>query len=202
MSLKSRSAFAAFAAALLLAGCKHDLGVYTSVDEFKDPSPQDAEYVIRPGDLLHVRVFNQDQMSARPRVRADGKISLPFLNDVVAAGYTPVVLSAQLQTRLKDFINTPVVTISLEEQRTVQISVLGEVARPGVYVVDSSAGVLQALAQSGGFTTFARKDIFVMRSLKSGENPTRIYFTFEALSRAQGKAASFTLRAGDVVLVE
>ena len=202
MSLKWRELVVLAVVAVALTGCPRRLGTYVAVDEFQDPSPQDAEYVIRPGDTLNVRVYNQDAMSARARVRADGKISLPFLNDVVAAGYTPVVLSAQLQTRLKDFINTPVVTISLEEVRQHQVSVLGEVARPGVYAVDSGAGVLQALAQGGGFTTFAKKDIFVLRTLKANEKPTRIYFTYEGLSRVEGKAASFVLRGGDVVLVE
>lgn len=202
MSLKWRELAVLAVVAVALTGCPRRLGNYVSVDEFQDPSPQDAEYVIRPGDTLNVRVYNQDAMSARARVRSDGKISLPFLNDVVAAGYTPVVLSAQLQTRLKDFINTPVVTISLEEVRQHQVSVLGEVARPGVYVVDAGAGVLQALAQGGGFTTFAKKDIFVLRTQKANEKPTRIYFTYEALSRVEGKGASFVLRGGDVVLVE
>ena len=183
-----------------LLGCKHSPGVYVGVDDFVAPALNDSEYVIRPGDVLNVRVFQQDNMSARARVRNDGKISLPFLNDVTAAGFSPVVLGAQLQTRLKDFINNPVVTISLEEVRQLSVSVLGEVPRPVIYNLEVGAGVLQALAAAGGFTNFASRDIYVMRS--NVEKPQRIRFDYERLQRAEGKAASFSLRSGDVLLVE
>ena len=86
---------------LALTACRHDPGVYVGADEYVAPVVNEGEYVIRPGDVLNVRVFQQDNMSAKTRVRNDGKISLPFLNDVTAAGFTPVVLGAQLQTRLK-----------------------------------------------------------------------------------------------------
>jgi polysaccharide export outer membrane protein len=187
----------------LLAGCRHDPGVFTWIDDYADPMQAEGQYVIREGDLVNVRVYGQDSMSAHSRVRADGKISMPFLNDVTAAGFTPVVLSAQLQTRLKDFINNPVVTISLEEVRAVNVSVLGEVLRPGVYNLDpASTGVLQAIASAGGFTNFAARDLFVLRSSPTAEKPQRIRFDYETLSRAQGKGAGFRLKAGDVLIVE
>jgi polysaccharide export outer membrane protein len=183
-------------------GCKHDPGVFTWVDDYSDAIPVDSEYVIRPGDLVNVRVFGQESMSGRSRVRADGKISMPFLNDVIAAGFTPVILSAQLQTRLKDFINNPVVTISLEEVRQVPVSVLGEVLRPGVYNFDPSAGVLQAIASAGGFSNFASRDIFLMRTALGADKPQRIRFDYEQVVRAQGRGAAFRLKAGDVLIVE
>jgi polysaccharide export outer membrane protein len=187
---------------LLLAGCRHDPGVFTWVDDFTDNVQPDGEYVIRPGDIVNVRVFGQENMSARSRVRADGKISMPFLNDVTAAGFSPVILSAQLQTRLKDFINNPVVTISLEEVRQVPVSVLGEVLRPGVYQFDPNAGVLQAIASAGGFTNFASRDLFVLRNPPGGDKPQRIRFDYDHLVRAQGKGPVFRLKAGDVLIVE
>jgi polysaccharide biosynthesis/export protein len=189
------------ALAVFAAGCRHASGTYVWVDDFQDAQP-DGEYVIRQGDLVNVRVFGQDSMSARSRVRADGKISLPFLNDVSAAGFTPVVLSAQLQTRLKDFINNPVVTISLEEIRPVPVSVLGEVPRPGIYTLDPNAGVLQAVAAAGGFTNFASQDLFVLRHSSDGGKPQRIRFDFDAVSQVRGKGAAFRLRPGDVLIVE
>lgn len=187
----------------LLTGCAGDPGRFVWVDEYRDAVSPPREYVIVAGDVLNVRVFQQDNMSARVRVRNDGKVSLPFLNDVLAAGYTPAVLAQQLQTRLKDFVNTPVVTVSLEEIKPLPVSVLGEVAHPGIFQLEPGAGVLQALASAGGFTEFARQDgIYVLRKEAKEPNPTRIRFTYRALIRAHGKAAAFALQAGDVVVVE
>jgi polysaccharide biosynthesis/export protein len=195
--------FAALAAvAALASGCAHDTGRYVSVDDYTEPSTE-AEYVIKTGDMLFVRVFQQDNMSARSRVRADGKISLPFLNDVAAAGATPQALAATLQTRLKEFLSNPVVTVSLEEVRQLNVPVLGEVTRAGNYPLEHGAGVLQALASAGGFTPYARKDVYVVRPTGKPKDPTlRLRFDWAALFKAEGKGPTFVLCPGDVVLVE
>lgn len=190
------------AVAFLSAGCAHDTGRYVSVDDYTEPGTE-PEYVIKTGDMLFVRVFQQDNMSARSRVRADGKISLPFLNDVNAAGATPQSLAATLQTRLKDFLSNPVVTVSLEEVRQLNVPVLGEVTRPGNYPLEHGSGVMQALASAGGFTPYARKDIYVVRPTGKVKDPTlRLRFEWEALFKAEGRGPTFTLKPGDVVLVE
>jgi polysaccharide export outer membrane protein len=193
-------------AALLCGGCR-TLGDYIWVDDVPIEQPRSSgdEYVIAVGDLLSVRVWNQDAMSARVRVRTDGRISLPFLNDVEAAGSQPAALARRIQTRLKDFVVNPVVTISLEEPKPVQVSVLGEVTRPGVYTMEPNAGVLNAIAAAGGMTSYASKDrIFVLRRGFWADNPkpARIRFTYQALSHVQGRAAAFRLKADDVVVVE
>jgi polysaccharide export outer membrane protein len=163
---------------------------------------QEKPYVIAVGDLVNLRVFNQEQMSARVRVRSDGMISIPLLNDVAAAGLTPVALAAQLQERFKDFVKAPVVTVTVEETRPANVFVAGEVARPGPYPLDSAApGVLAALTSAGGLTQFARADrIFVLRQ---GAPPAqRIRFSYDALVQLEGGAARFKLKHGDVVVVE
>jgi polysaccharide export outer membrane protein len=188
------------AAALAVCACATtDSSV--AINDYQDPAPTSQPgYVIQPGDVLQVRVFNQPEMSAKVRVRDDGKVSIPFLNDVVAEGFTPDALAKQLQVTLKEFINAPVVTISLEEARPFSISVLGEVNKPGVYPVPHDAGVLQALASAGGLTQYASRDrIFVVRDVPQR---ARIRFEFSQLTQAEGKAATFRLRAGDVVVVE
>jgi polysaccharide export outer membrane protein len=174
------------------------------VDELPDApavATSDA-YVLRPGDLISVRVYNQEGMSTKGRIRSDGKISLPFLNDVEAAGYTPTVLAQQLQTRMKEFVNLPVVTVSLEDSKPLSISVLGDVPRQGVINVDPDTKLSQVLAMVGGLTDFAHRDrIFVVREQPQKE-PLRIRFTFQQITRAEGKAGRFVLRNGDVVVVE
>jgi polysaccharide biosynthesis/export protein len=194
-----------FAAALSLPpGCS-SVGSYVWVDSLPEAAPTETEYVIAPGDVLNVRVFNQDALSGKARVRNDGRISLPLVNDVEAGGQTPAALARRLQARLKDYVKEPVVTIALEEPGSIQVSVLGEVTRPGVVKVEPGSGVLHVLASTGGLTPYASRDrIFILRRGQSGSKSPllRIRFSYEALSRAEGRAATFRLRDGDVVVVE
>ena len=171
------------------------------VDQFTDVDASAAqEYVIKVGDVLSVQVYSDEKASGRGRVRTDGRISLPFLNDVAAAGKTPVALAADVQGGLKNFLLDPRVTVSVEESSPLSISVLGEVAKPGPQPLQNNPGVADALAAAGGLTTFAHKDrIFVIRA---SPQPVRIHFTYDAITRSVGKAAQFRLRVGDVVVVE
>lgn len=190
-------AFALF----VLAGCYTPRGTFLEVEAAN--IPEVTEYVIAPADVIQVRVFQQEAMSARVKVRADGKVSLPLVNDVLVAGKTPISLAAELQVKLKDFINTPVVTVSLEEMRPVTVSVLGEVPRAGVVTIEAGSGVLQALAAAGGLTDFAhREGIFVLRKLAGQPAPRRIRFKWDELTQGSGPAAKFVLIAGDVVVAE
>jgi polysaccharide export outer membrane protein len=193
-------------AALVMAGCLAAACASSKgaieVEQFKgDPEASGTpEYVIRIGDLLSVLVYNDEKASGRTRVRSDGRISLPLLNDVEAAGKTPLKLAADIEASLKTLLLTPRVTVSVEESTPVSISVLGEVSKPGPQVLLHEAGVADALAAAGGLTRFAHKDrIYVVRTRPE---PARIHFTYEALTRSTGPAAQFRLRAGDVVVVE
>jgi polysaccharide biosynthesis/export protein len=171
-------------------------------DEWREPQVTTAkgEYVIGIGDALQVQVWEQDKMSARVRVRSDGQVSLPFLNDVSVAGLTPVALARALEERLKKFIVTPQVTVVVEEAKPLSVSVLGLVGQPGLYQLDAGANVAQALAAAGGLSDFAHKDrIFLLRG---GESPVRIRMTYESVTAAQGRAFALRLRSGDVVVVE
>jgi len=176
-------------------------GKYVWVDAYRDTSGElKASYAIAPGDLLQIRVFNADHLSTRARVREDGKVSMPLLNDIPAAGLTPIALANDLKVRLANFVKTPSVTVSVEETRPSSVYVTGEVAKPGVYPVDSARGVLEALVNAGGLTVNAREDrIFVLRT---GSQTTRIRFTYPALTRLEGRASTFRLRSGDIVVVE
>lgn len=188
-----------------LTACK-SVGEYVWVDDLP-PSPRqvESEYVISSGDVISVRVWGQEAMSARARVRTDGKISLPFLNDVEAAGVSPTVLAKRLQARLKEFLANPVVTVSLEERKLLPVPVLGEVTRKGTYDLEPGSGVLQALAAAGGMTEYAsRSRIFVIRpnTAVEGAPAMRIRFDYEQLTRATGRGPGFRLQPGDVVVVE
>jgi polysaccharide export outer membrane protein len=150
--------------------------------------------------MLGIQVFDQPQISGKMRVRSDGRISVPFLNDVQAAGKTPLALTSELEAGLKSVVLNPKVTVVVDESRPLTISVLGEVAKPGTQTYERESGVAQALAAAGGLTNFAHKDrIFVVRSTPK---PVRIHFTYEAITRKVGAASTFRLKPGDVVVVE
>lgn len=165
-----------------------------------EPAEPGAGYRIAPGDLISVNVYSQEGISARERVRADGMISLPLLRDVRAAGLTPNALAEQVQARLKDFINKPVVSVAVTEPSRLSIPVIGEVTHPGQYALENGAGVLEALAAAGGLNEVASRDrIFVLRREPSF---VRIRCSYEALSHGQGRAAVLRLRHGDSIVVD
>jgi polysaccharide export outer membrane protein len=182
--------------ALPLAGCGATPFVW--IDELAQQRDVD-DYLIAPGDVVGVRVFNQENMSTRARVRSDGKMALPFLGDVELRGKTPTAVSKELGVRFKEFVVSPMVTVSVEETQPTVVSVLGEVAHPGNFTLDASSGVLQALAAAGGFTDYASRDAIYVARRASGP---RVRFTFSSLAHGEGRAATFRLHAGDVVIVE
>jgi polysaccharide export outer membrane protein len=191
-------------AALSLAlACRH-AGEYVWARDLPKTSTADAAYAIAPGDVLVVKVWNDDALGGRAKVRSDGKISLPFVEDVPAAGLGPRELARALELRLTGYVNGPHVTVALDEERLLSISVVGEVAKPGVYDLLAGSGVLQAVASAGGLTPWASDDrLFVLRrNPDGGPRPLRIRFTRAALERGEDGSASFRLRRGDVVVAE
>jgi polysaccharide export outer membrane protein len=190
-------------AALGLSGC--GTGSYVWIDDLTDPSilaPAEGAYIIASGDLLNVRVYNQETISVRGRVGPDGKIAIPLVGEIDARGARPAALAKQIETRLLPFIVAPSVTITIEEVQPVRISVLGEVAHPGVFTITPSTGLLQALALAGGITEYADRDrIFVLRP-RPAKGLFRIRLTYQNLTRGLGRSAKFALESGDTVVVE
>lgn len=200
--LRRHAARALLAIALLTTGaCASGPGQYVWADRYTVPA-SDAEYRVAPGDLLTVQVWDNDKLSARARVRADGQVALPLLNDVPVAGQTPSQVARDLEQRLRtaNLVLAPRVNVSLDEVRPVTVSVLGKVARAGSFPLPEGSGVAEALASAGGLTEFAHRDrIFVLRRTPQ---PVRIRFTFDALTGHGTPAALFRLRSGDVVVAE
>jgi len=190
------------AAALLAAACASpgEFVWVTSLPPAYTARPAEQAYVIRDGDTLNVRVFNQEAMSVRSKVRSDGRIALPALGDIDVRGKRPSALKSELEARLKDYINAPSVTVSVEEFQPVMVSVLGEVAKSGSYPVDPRATVAQVLAAAGGLTEYASRDsIFVVRA---GPPRVRVRFRYEDIARGAPASQGFVLQDGDLVVVE
>lgn len=198
------SFFGSLLATLLVLPACYQPGRFIWVDDYREPASQvDEGYLIRKGDILSVNVWNQREISSRLRVRDDGRISLPLLNDVEAAGHSPSALARAVEQRLKDLVANPVVTVMVDEPQPIKISVLGEVRNPGRKQLEAGSGVLQALSEAGGFTDYARSDgLFVLRKEPGYPEPVRIRLTWNALSHNEGSATSFRLKTGDVVVIE
>jgi polysaccharide export outer membrane protein len=185
-----------------LASCKH-AGEYVWVDQYAGVKPADPVYALAPGDLVAVRVLGHDDLSTRAKVRADGRISIPYLDDVEVAGHAPAQIAEKLRREFIQIVAHPVVTVTVDEPHPFTIPVTGEVTRPGVYALDSPAGVLQAIASAGGLTQFAHDDhIYVLRPASESGQPVRIRFRYEALSHAEGRSGTFHLQRNDIVVVE
>jgi len=196
-----RSEAVALLAALAVVGAAcASTGDFVWVDQYTPPPPAEVTGIIGPGDTLDVRILGQEQLSARAVVRSDGFITMPFLNDIQAAGLTASALGSQIEDHLKEYVKSPLVTVGVEKASPAEVSVLGEVSRPGSYDWTPDTGLLEMLAQVGGLTEYAHKDrLYVLRGRLK---PVRIRFDVRDLMQGQGRGPAFTLRPGDVIVAE
>ena len=157
-----------------------------------------TDYKMVVGDKLRVEVYKDPQMSQSLQIRPDGKITLPLVGDVAAAGKTPDALRDTLTTSLKDFITNPVVTVIVIEAQPQTVSVIGEVNAPGTHPVKAQTTVIEALAMAGGFKDFANtKNITIQRSTPTGT--TRIKFNYKDAIKSETK--QMCVQPGDVIIV-
>ena len=164
------------------------------------PATADAGYKIGPQDVLRIDVWKEPEISRSVPVRPDGKVSLPLLNDVQAAGLTAMELANVITEGLKKFINNPQVTVSVSEINSRRVYVTGEVTRPGAYPLLPNMTVLQALTSAGGFTQFARiKNIYVLRT----ESGKQVKHPFNYKDVVNGKRAedNIMMQPGDTIVV-
>jgi polysaccharide export outer membrane protein len=180
----------------------------TEAKSSPDPAKQQAErtpaneteYKIGPQDLLKVDVWKEDQLTRTVPVRPDGKITLPLLNDITAAGMTPMELADVIREGLKKYINNPQVSVSVTEINSRRVYVTGEVLRGGAFALLPNMTVLQALSNSGGFTQFAKvKNIYVMR--KENGKETKYPFNYKDAVNGKNPDQNIQLQPGDVIVV-
>jgi polysaccharide export outer membrane protein len=166
----------------------------------KQAATTDGNYVIGPQDVLDISVWKEQEVSRVVPVRPDGKISLPLLNDVQAAGLTPAALAAQITESLKKYVTNPQVTVIITTINSQRVYLLGEVTRPGAFPMIPGMTVLQAVSSGGGFTQFARtKNIYVLRM----ENGKQVKYPFNYKEVIGGKKPEqdILLKAGDTIVV-
>jgi polysaccharide biosynthesis/export protein len=158
-----------------------------------------AEYVIGPEDVLHVAVWKEADLTATLPVRPDGKISLPLLNDVQAAGLTPIQLADSVAEKLKKYVSDPRVTVVVTQINSKRIYMMGEVAHTGPMPMSPNMTVMQALA-SAGVNQFANtKKIYLLRN-ENGKQE-KLPVPYNKLMKGQEMDRNYPLQAGDTIVV-
>ena len=166
----------------------------------KKSATVDPNYVIGAQDVLDINVWKEPDVSRTVPVRPDGKISLPLLNDVQAAGLTPAQLAAQVTDSLKKYVTNPQVTVIVTVINSQRVYILGEVTRPGAFPLIPGMSVLQALSSAGGFTQFAKvKSIFVRRFENGKEE--KFPFNYREVIGGKKPEQDILLKAGDTIVV-
>lgn len=166
----------------------------------KKSATADPNYVIGAQDVLDINVWKEPDVSRTVPVRPDGKISLPLLNDVQAAGLTPAQLAAQVTDSLKKYVTNPQVTVIVTVINSQRVYILGEVTRPGAFPLIPGMSVLQALSSAGGFTQFAKvKSIFVRRFENGKEE--KFPFNYREVIGGKKPEQDILLKAGDTIVV-
>jgi len=162
--------------------------------------PHDDSFVIGNDDVLAINVWKEPDISRSIPVRSDGKISLPLVGEVQAAGLTPLKLEKDIAEKLKNFISEPEVTVMVQQVNSQKFNILGQVTKPGSYVIANSPTVLDAIALAGGFRDFAKKkSIYVLRHSASGES--RLTFNYKEVSEGKNMAQNVKLQPGDTIIV-
>jgi polysaccharide export outer membrane protein len=158
------------------------------------------EYKIGSGDILQIMTWKEPDFSRDALlVRIDGKITFPLLGDIQAAGHTPVDLKKEIETKLKEYVDNPIVTVTIINPGSQKFYILGEVKKTGEYDLIKELRVLQAFALAGGFTEWAKKEIMLLRYENGKEKVIRI--NYKNISRGEDLSQNIELKANDTIIV-
>lgn len=165
------------------------------------PAPHDNTYVIGKDDVLAVNVWKEPEISRSVPVRSDGKISLPLVGEIQAAGETPLKLEQGIAARLKSYIEEPEVTVIVQEIKSQNYNILGMVNKAGSFPLLGSITVLDAIAAAGGFKDFAKqKNIYILRQNPDGSQ-SRLPFNYKEVIKGHNSAQNVMVQARDTIVV-
>ena len=158
-------------------------------------------YRINPGDILSIVTWKEEDFTIEEiLVRVDGKISFPLLNDVQAAGLTPLMLKDIIESGLKSYVSNPVVTVTVVDPQSQRFYILGEVENTGEYPIVKNLTVMQAFAIAGGFTEWAEKDEIVLVRYEGGKR--KVYkIDYKDMAKGKNLEQDLLLKADDTIIV-
>jgi len=182
-------------------------GTATAVASLSQPvstptsKPHDNSFVIGNDDVLAINVWKEPDISRSIPVRSDGRISLPLVGELQAAGRTPLKLEQEIASKLRSYIAEPEVTVMVQQINSEKFNILGEVVKPGSYPLTNSATVLDAIAVAGGFRDFAKtKGIYVLRQNPAG-GELRIPFNYKDVIKGNNPQQNIKLEPHDTIVV-
>jgi polysaccharide export outer membrane protein len=159
-----------------------------------------SDTVIGPEDVVSINVWREEALTRQVPVRSDGKISLPLVDEIHAAGLTPLQLKEKLTLRLKEFIDNPNVSVIVAEANSQKVYVSGEVRTPGVFRLRGETTLLQIIPMAGGFTEWAdQKKVLIIR--KEGGKDRRIVVNYKKIVSGEDMSYNIKLKPGDTVIV-
>lgn len=191
----------AFLCALALLACSAPLFAANPPAPPPAPSGPPVEtYTVKPGDVLSVSVWKEPDLQGPVLVRPDGTFSFPLAGQIDARGRSVLELQQTLTDKLRKYISDPVVTVSISEVKGNKVYVLGQVNKPGEFIVNPRVDVMQALSMAGGTTAYAAlNDITILRRSESGQQS--LPFHYADVARGKSLQQNIMLQAGDVVVV-
>jgi polysaccharide export outer membrane protein len=161
----------------------------------------DDTYIIGDDDILSISVWKEQDLTRAVPVRSDGRISLPLVGEMQAAGRTPAQLEQDLTAALRGYITDPQVTVIVQEIKSRKFNILGQVMKPGSYPLTSDTTIVDAIALAGGFKDFAKvKSIYVIRQNASGAE-TRLPFNYRSFIKGKNAAHNIKLMPHDTIVV-
>jgi polysaccharide export outer membrane protein len=162
--------------------------------------PLSESYVIGPEDVLSITVWKEEALSRTVPVRIDGKISLPLIDDVQAAGFTARQLKEVLTSKLREFVENPNVSVTIVEANSFKVFISGQVKAPGVYRLRSETSLLQFIPMVGGFTEWAnQKKILIIR--REGGQEKRLTVNYKKIVTGKNPELNIILKSGDTIIV-
>jgi polysaccharide biosynthesis/export protein len=197
-----RTAFLPALLVLGLAACAQNVRNQPTAQQLEEgASAASADYVIGAQDMLAINVWKEQELSLNGvEVRLDGKISVPLIDDVQAAGLTPNQLKDAITEKLKEYVTAPQVTVIVTRVGSKNVFILGEVAREGAIPMQPQMRVLDALAIAGGFTPFAGKNhVKILRG--HSDNPAEFTFDYDRFVDGEDVAQNILLLPGDQIIV-
>lgn len=157
------------------------------------------QYIIGPEDVLDIFVWKDEQLTKTVPVRIDGMISLPLVNDIQAAGLTPLQLKDVIVNKLKGYVDNPTVTVTVREANSYKIYVSGEVRTPGVMRIRSETTLLKAIISAGGFTEWANRRKILIISTENGKEK-RTWANYNKI--VDGDVPDVIIKRGDTIIVK